>query len=432
MKKFNYLMLAVVVMYLCISIGIFQVWISPKNNKHNDLAYKVEIHQVMGELEQICAKGEEEVIRLAENSNEYTYIKNISYLSCEEAEESAKLEAFFKSKNGVNTNVQPLVTNDGTGYVRFDYVIEQENVKLFWFVEIAIFIAFSILFAVLIYVRLQILQPFHTIKEMPYELSKGHLKGELEESKNRFFGRFIWGISMLRDTLSDAKDKELKLLKEKKLLLLSLSHDIKIPLSTIRLYAKAMKEEVYDTPQQLQYAAGQIEVHTREIENFVREIMEASSEDLFHIEVQNTEFYLQDYMEKIRQTYGVKTNVNLTEFMIEKYENRLLKGDFDRAIEVMENLLENAMKYGDGKRIEISFYEEDYCQVIRVFNTGERIADAELVHIFDSFYRGSNVADKAGNGLGLYIARQIMHKMGGEIFAEKNEEGMAFSLVFQM
>lgn len=69
--------------------------------------------------------------------------------------------------------------------------------------------------------------------------------------------------------------------------------------------------------------------------------------------------------------------------------------------------------------------------MIRVFNTGEPIATIELPHIFDSFYRGSNVADKTGNGLGLYIARQMMHKMGGEIFAEISEGGMNFCLVFQ-
>lgn len=63
--------------------------------------------------------------------------------------------------------------------------------------------------------------------------------------------------------------------------------------------------------------------------------------------------------------------VRESELLIGDYENRLLKGDMERAFEVMENLLENAFKYGDGRTIAIDFYEEDYCQVIRVFNTGE-------------------------------------------------------------
>lgn len=52
--------------------------------------------------------------------------------------------------------------------------------------------------------------------------------------------------------------------------------------------------------------------------------------------------------------------------------------------------------------------------------------------LFDSFYRGSNVTDKPGNGLGLYISRQIMNKMDGEMFAERKENGMSFCMVFRL
>ena len=120
----------------------------------------------------------------------------------------------------------------------------------------------------------------------------------------------------------------------------------------------------------------------------------------------------------------------MVDLQIAKYENHLLKGDLDRAVEVMENLLENALKYGDGRRIRISFYEEDYCQVIEVFNTGEAVNRQEIPHLFDSFFRGSNAKGKDGNGLGLYICRQIMLKMGGDIFVQTKQDGMSFCLVF--
>ena len=112
------------------------------------------------------------------------------------------------------------------------------------------------------------------------------------------------------------------------------------------------------------------------------------------------------------------------------YENRLLKGDLERSLEVFENIFENAFKYGDGRKIEITFCEEDYCQLIRIFNTGIPVTDNEFNHIFESFYRAENSGGKKGNGLGLYICREIMRKMGGEIFAEKLNDGMAFVLVF--
>lgn len=70
--------------------------------------------------------------------------------------------------------------------------------------------------------------------------------------------------------------------------------------------------------------------------------------------------------------------------------------------------------------------------MIRIFNTGEPVTENDFAHLFDSFFRGENVAGKQGNGLGLYICKEIMHKMGGEIFAEREESGMAFVVVLPM
>lgn len=424
MRKFNYLIAGCVGIYLCLAVLLL---VGSRMEQKNDeqFAYKVEIHQVMKELKKEKTFHEPDI-------TQYEYLKEVCWLSEEDAKDPEKIKNFYRSPNQRNSSVQPLATKDGMGYVRFDYVKGQEVSGGFWFMEGVLLLAFLGIFLVLWYIRNQVLKPFHVISDMPYELSKGHLKGELQEQKNRFFGKFIWGIGMLRDTLNDSKSKELKLIKEKKLLLLSISHDIKIPLSTIRLYAKAIREDVYETKEQRQYAAGQIEVHTKKIEDFVREIMTASSEDLIHIEVQKGEFYLKDYIEKIQETYGPKTAIRRMDFTIKTYENHMLKGDLDRAVEVLENILENAMKYGDGKEIIIDFYEEDYCQVIRIFNTGEPIPETELPHLFDSFYRGSNAETQQGNGLGLYIARQMMYKMEGEIFAERCKNGMQVCLVFQM
>ena len=68
-----------------------------------------------------------------------------------------------------------------------------------------------------------------------------------------------------------------------------------------------------------------------------------------------------------------------------------------------QNLIENAIKYGDGKRISIDFDKIDGCMTIAVTNTGCTLEEKELTSIFDSFHRGSNAGKTQGNGLGLYI-----------------------------
>ena len=91
--------------------------------------------------------------------------------------------------------------------------------------------------------------------------------------------------------------------------------------------------------------------------------------------------------------------------------------------------LENAIKYGDGKRISIDFSEEEDCRLLTVRNSGCSLKQEELINLFDSFYRGSNVGSAEGSGLGLYISRQLMRKMDGEVFVEIKEDDSARPLL---
>lgn len=143
-------------------------------------------------------------------------------------------------------------------------------------------------------------------------------------------------------------------------------------------------------------------------------------------------FYLKELVQWIEQFYGEKCALRKCNLSIGNYQNRILQGDLNRLFEVFENLLTNAFKYGDGRFIELTFYEEDYCQLIKVYNTGEPVSQKDFVHLFDSFFRGENTRGQQGNGLGLYICREIMHKIDGEIFAVCEAEGMAFIVVLPM
>ncbi len=421
MKKYNGIMAATLFLYLVFAAAAYFLL----GGKETDLGYKVEINKIMQGLEK---EGKFSKPDLRETEN----VIEVGFLPKEEKAAEA-IRSFYQNRNGMSMTVRPLFAEgDLLGYVRFDYIVGIGGQRILRFTEGILFIGWSLIFALLLYIRQKILKPFHVLSRMPYELSKGHLQGELQESKSRYFGKFVWGIGMLRDTLNVAKSNGLRLEKEKKLLLLSISHDIKIPLSAIKLYAKALQEGVYETEDQKLHAVGQIENHAKEIEDFVKEIVSTASEDILAIEVEDSEFYLKDFINKIREYYEPKCKLIMTDFTIGKYEDKLLKGDIEKAFEVVENLMENAFKYGDGKAVRIDFYEEEYCQVITVFNTGPPVATTEMPHLFDSFYRGSNAKGKDGNGLGLYINKQIMTKMEGEIFAQRQEDGMGFGLVFRM
>jgi signal transduction histidine kinase len=119
-------------------------------------------------------------------------------------------------------------------------------------------------------------------------------------------------------------------------------------------------------------------------------------------------------------------------FSVDSFSDCLLSGDMDRSVEVIQNIMENAIKYGDGRIIEITFSREENCQLIHISNSGCTLPDEEIPHIFDSFWRGSNVGAKNGSGLGLYICRALMHKMDGDIYAEVREGNMIVTTVFSL
>ena len=474
-------MAATVVIYVLVAAGAgILVW---RMQSRRDGAYKVEVNRIVSEVTELAERasagensagkgetpedakensaeigeahedaGENRSMlitqRIREMSEEsYRYVCAVSFLpvqgnqisnSFSSEQGKDETEAFFQGGLVMNTQelqkeIYPIYAGtELAGFLRMDIQRENNAGLLVSVLEISLLLLEMTVLSVLFYLRFRILVPFLRMQQLTYELSRGNLKGEIMQEKNRYFGRFEWSLAQLKDNLEVRRKRELELLKERKLLLLSLSHDIKTPLATIQLYNRALQAGVYDTEEKRTEIYRQIERKINEIESYLEQLLSASREELMDIEVKQGEFYLDELMGQVLSVYREQCELRKIELSVGTYENRLFKGDLHRLVEVFENIFENAFKYGDGRRIEISFYEEDYCQLIRVFNTGEPVAENDFAHLFESFFRGSNTRRRQGNGLGLYIAREILHKTGGEIFAESEENGMAFVVVLPM
>ena len=318
----------------------------------------------------------------------------------------------------------------GTEY-RIEYRVEHSN-KPVILMNLGLAVFFVITVSVFVYVGGKVIRPFNRISNMTVDLAKGNLTTPVKEEKSRFLGRFLWGVDMLRENLEDSKSKNLKYQKEKKTLLLSLSHDIKTPLSAIQLYTKALAGGIYTTEEDKAEAYKGILEKTKDINSYVEEIHRISREEFMEFNINIGEFYMSDALKIIEIYYKDKLSVIHTPFKVESHEDCLLKADRDRLVEAIQNLMENAIKYGDGKNITISFDDEEDCKLITVTNTGCSLDKSEMANIFDSFYRGSNTVNIAGNGLGLYIVKQLMTKMDGDVFAEIDGDIFRATLVCRM
>ena len=285
---------------------------------------------------------------------------------------------------------------------------------------------------ILVYIGRHIIAPFGRLNSVPEELARGNLAVPIPEEKSRFFGRFTWGVNLLRESIEDSRRKEIGFQRDKKLLLLSLSHDIKTPLSAIKLNAKALEKGLYTDEEKRREAAQSISRRADEIESFVSQITQAAGEDFMSFEIKPGEVFLSAVISKVEARYSAQLEASRTELSVGKYEDCILSCDPDRLGECLQNLIENAVKYGDGKRISIDFDRMDGCQLIKVSNTGCTLPESELTQIFGSFRRGSNAAKSPGNGLGLFICKRLMNLMGGEIYAGINEGCFEVTLVVKM
>lgn len=407
MKAFNKIFVAVIAMIILI-FAVFNLLFASSDNTDSGRPYRVEINRLVFEIEQ-------------------SGFDSVDMSGCEYVTHIEKYRDKFYDSDSDYT----IREINGVLY-RFDYTTDMESDKssVMLMVNIILGILSAMIIGVLIFIRIKILLPFENLTNVPYELSKGNLTCPIKEDKSRFFGRFIWGVDLLRENMEQQKQRELDLQRDKKMLLLSLSHDIKTPLSAIKLYSKALSKGLYDGREKQIEIAESINTKADEIESYVLQIITASREDFLSLEVEMGEFYLSELISKIKLYYTEKLRLIRTDFFVGSYMDRLLKGDLDRSVEVLQNVMENAIKYGDGKSIDIQISEEDGCLLITVRNSGCILSENELPHIFESFWRGENAENEKGSGLGLYICRQLMHKMNGEIFAEIKDGFISVSMVF--
>ena len=404
MKAFNRIFSVVAVAVILLFAVVNLILAADKTN--NGRLYRVEISRLVREIE---ANGSADI-------SECVYVTNIERYG----------EKFY------STDSDYAIREISGELYRFDYNINGYSNKTYFIVIVnAVLGVIVILFiAVMIYIKFAILAPFKRLSSIPYELSKGNLTAPIKETKNRFFGKFLWGIDILRENMEQQKQRELEMQKEKKTLLLSLSHDIKTPLSAIKLYSAALSKNLYSDAEKQHKIAENINEKANEIEDYVSQIITASREDFLSLQVEIGEFYLSELIEKITGYYREKLTLVKTDFNVGKYKNCLLSGDLSRSVEVLQNIMENALKYGDGRRVELIFPEDDEYVQIAVTNGGCMLGKDDLPHIFESFWRGANAENIRGSGLGLYICRQLMRKMNGEIFAEIDGDIITVTTVF--
>lgn len=353
-------------------------------------------------------------------------------LSVSEPGELAVIEA------DQQTYIWKVYGEDGslTGFVEYQY--EEQSMTGNRIIMNAVLITCLFCMAgILCYINRCILKPFHSVMEYPEKLAKGITNEKLPETKNRYFGRFIWGMNMLTDYLANNKKKVQKLEYDRQTMLTSIAHGVKTPVANIKLYANAIETGLYQESQKVNSKdaeiARKIEKNAMDIETLVSEMLVTASTALCDYEPVIQAFYMKELAVQMEQEYANRLQMNRIPYQIVCDGNPILNSDKEGLFHILSQFVENAIKYGDGTGITITMEKQEDGYYLSVKNHGILLPEREMPFIFKSFWRGSNAGAADGCGIGLFVAKEMAKRLNGDIYVKRWEETseMEFLVVLQ-
>ena len=243
---------------------------------------------------------------------------------------------------------------------------------------------------------------------------------------------FISGlVAVLHDTTEQEKEE-----RERRLFVSNVSHELRTPLTSVKSYLEALDEGALSEPVAPDFIKVSLD-ETNRMMRMVTDLLHLSRIDnaTSHIDVELINFtafitFILNRFDKMRgsdeeKKYELVRDYPITSVWIEI--------DTDKMTQVIDNILNNAIKYSpDGGKITVTMKTTDDQMILSISDQGLGIPKQDLPRIFDRFYRVDRARSRAqgGTGLGLAIAKEIIKQHNGFIWAKSiYGKGSTFTIV---
>ena len=204
-----------------------------------------------------------------------------------------------------------------------------------------------------------------------------------------------------------------ELLNARQKMMHTITHELRIPLSSIIGYADLLNEETDEKVRQeymenIKQASGRMTSQLNSLLSFFR--LDCGKE-----EVNLTPFRLTDIAEILEAGFRTQIEAKDIGFVVHNCEDNVVIGDMERIIQIGDNLLSNALKFTDSGVITLDATYKNDTYNLFVADTGTGMPKGELNRVFKSFERLSNAAAQDGFGLGLSIVDNLVRLLDGKI-----------------
>lgn len=243
---------------------------------------------------------------------------------------------------------------------------------------------------------------------------------------------FISGlVAVLHDTTEQEKEE-----RERRLFVSNVSHELRTPLTSVKSYLEALDEGALSEPVAPDFIKVSLD-ETNRMMRMVTDLLHLSRIDnaTSHLDVELINFtafitFILNRFDKIRAQDEEKKYEIVRDYPINSVWVEI---DTDKMTQVIDNILNNAIKYSpDGGKITVSMKTTDDQMILSISDQGLGIPKEDLPKIFDRFYRVDKARSRAqgGTGLGLAIAKEIVKQHNGFIWAKSEYgKGSTFTIV---
>jgi signal transduction histidine kinase len=270
------------------------------------------------------------------------------------------------------------------------------------------------------YLSRRLTKPVLALSRAADQVAAGNYDAELPQSQ---FGD---EVGQLTDRFREMTQKLNEAQRRERNFLMVVSHELRTPVTAIRGHVDALREGLAEDAEARDASLAVIRAETDRLARLVRDVLDLARMEAHQFTLEEEEVELRRLVEQAYQSFTEEARRRGIDYECSFGADPVISTDGDRVLQVVSNLLDNAFAWTpDGGRVALELAAENGKIAVSVSDSGPGIGPAERERIFRPFW--SRAGD--GTGLGLPIARELAHALGGELALESEVgKGSRFEL----
>lgn len=294
--------------------------------------------------------------------------------------------------------------------------------RMFWLAAAAIVLSGVLMTLYAWRLDRRILRPFRDIRRTAEEIARGRLDMPLQMDRGGVFGPFTESFDIMRSELQRAQAAEAKASADKKELISKLSHDLRTPVASIQAVSElgALTADGASKRRFEQIGSKAVQLNV-----LASNLLSASLEE-------QTELTVSLHPVPAAEVRRLLEGADYQHWLqLSALPDCTVMADPVRLQQIFDNIFANAYKYG-ASPVQAAGFLQDGELFLELEDAGSGVQADEVSSLRLRCFRGSNAAETAGAGLGLYICDQLLRIMGGELLVRNGERGLQITVILPL